>query len=444
MELLSAFENIIWGPAMLVFLGGAGLYLTFGLGFIQFRKLGYAFGELMRGRGRDEENGDITPFNSLMTALSGTVGTGNIVGVATAIFIGGPGALFYMWVIALFGMATKYSECLLGAEYREKTPEGLYAGGPMYYIKNGFGGNFGKILGGIVAVILVVAALGIGNSVQSNSLAATMNLAFGLPPFVTGIMLAILVGLVIIGGIKRIGEVAGKIVPLMILIYVFAGVIVILTHIAQVGNAFVTIFNSAFTGGAALGGFTGATVMMAMQSGVARGVFSNEAGLGSASIAHAAAQTKSPVRQAHIAMLGTFIDTIIICTITGLAIIVTQSYGLGVNGAALTIAAFSDTFGGLGAHIVNIVLMFFVFTTIIAWYFYGERGLNYLGVDKNIVNIYKAVWLILLVLSASADLALVWTLSSVVLGLLVYPNILALLVLSPKIFNKTKEYWQQN
>ena len=444
MELLSAFENIIWGPAMLVFLGGAGLYLTFGLGFIQFRKLGYAFGELMRGRGRDEENGDITPFNSLMTALSGTVGTGNIVGVATAIFIGGPGALFYMWVIALFGMATKYSECLLGAEYREKTPEGLYAGGPMYYIKNGFGGKFGKILGGIVAVILVIAALGIGNSVQSNSLAATMNVAFGLPPIVTGIMLAILVGLVIIGGIKRIGEVAGKIVPLMILIYVFAGVIVILTHISQVGDAFVTIVSSAFTGSAALGGFTGATVMMAVQFGVARGVFSNEAGLGSASIAHAAAQTKSPVRQAHIAMLGTFIDTIIICTITGLAIVVTQSYGLGVNGAALTIAAFSDTFGGLGAHIINIVLMFFVFTTIIAWYFYGERGLNYLGVDKSIVNIYKAVWLILLVLSASADLALVWTLSSVVLGLLVYPNILALLVLSPKIFNKTKEYWQQN
>ena len=288
-------------------------------------------------------------------------------------------------------MATKYSECLLGAEYREKTPEGLYAGGPMYYIKNGFGGNIGKILGGIVAVILVVAALGIGNSVQSNSLAATMNLAFGLPPFVTGIMLAIVVGLVIIGGIKRIGEVAGKIVPLMILIYVAAGIIVILTHISQVGNAFVTIFTSAFSGSAALGGFTGASVMMAVQFGVARGVFSNEAGLGSASIAHAAAQTKSPVRQAHIAMLGTFIDTMIICTITGLVIIVTQSYGLGVNGAALTIAAFSDTFGGLGAHIINIVLMFFVFTTIIAWYFYGERGLNYLGVNKNIVNAYKAV-----------------------------------------------------
>ena len=217
-----------------------------------------------------------------------------------------------------------------------------------------------------------------------------MNLAFGLPPVVTGIVLAIVVGLVIIGGIKRIGEVAGKIVPFMIMIYVFAGIIVILTHISQVGNAFVTIFTSAFTGSAALGGFTGASVMMAVQFGVARGVFSNEAGLGSASIAHASAQTKSPVRQAHIAMLGTFIDTMIICTITGLAIVVTQSYGLGVNGAGLTIAAFSDTFGGLGAHIINIVLMFFVFTTIIAWYFYGERGLNYLGVNKNIINAYKA------------------------------------------------------
>ncbi|MCH9852314.1 MAG: sodium:alanine symporter family protein [Alphaproteobacteria bacterium] len=444
MELLLAFESIIWGPAMLICLGGAGLYLTLGLRFVQFRRLGHAFGEMLRGRGRDEEIGDITPFNSLMTAISGTVGTGNIVGVATAIFIGGPGALFYMWVIALFGMATKYSECMLGAEYREKTPEGLYAGGPMYYIKNGFGGNFGKILGGIVAVILVVAALGIGNSVQSNSLASTMQEAFGLPPLVTGIVLAIAVGLVIIGGIKRIGEVAGKIVPFMIVIYVIAGMIVILTNISEVGNAFVTIVSSAFTGSAALGGFTGATVMMAIQFGVARGVFSNESGLGSASIAHAAAQTKNPVRQAHIAMLGTFIDTIIICSITGLAIVVTQSYGLGINGAPLTIAAFSHTFGGLGAHIVNIVLLFFVFTTIIAWYFYGERGLNYLGVNKNIITGYKTVWLSLVVLSASADLALVWTLSSAVLGLLVYPNVLALMVLSPKIFNKTKEYWQQN
>ena len=440
---IGPINSFVWGPVTLTLLAFVGIYLTVGLKFIQFRKIGFAFGELKRGRKKDEDAGDITPFNSLMTALSGTVGTGNIAGVATAVFIGGPGALVYMWLIGLIGMATKYSECMLGAEYREKTPEGTYAGGPMYYMKNGIGGALGKKLGAIFAVVLLIAGFGIGNGVQSNSIASTMESALGINKLVTGVLLAVIVGLVIVGGIKRIGEVAGKIVPFMVVIYVLAGLMVILVNIGELGNAFATIFNSAFSGHAAAGGFAGATMKMAIQLGFARGVFSNESGMGSAAIAHASAQSKSPVRQAHIAMLGTFIDTIIVCTITGLAIVITGAYTSGATGANLTSTAFAVTYGDAGKHIVNITLLFFVYTTILAWYFYCERGLNYFGASKTAINAYRAVWLAVVVIGATIQLDVIWAFADTANAFMIYPNLIALLWLSPKIFNKTKEFWKE-
>ncbi len=442
-HLLNAVNGFVWGPVTLILLAFAGIYLTIGLRFIQFRKLKHAFSELLRGREKDEDSGDITPFNSLMTALSGTVGTGNIAGVATAVFFGGPGALVYMWLIGLIGMATKFSECMLGAEYREKTPEGHYAGGPMYYMKNGIGGPIGKTLGGFFAVVLLIAGFGIGNGVQANSIASTMEGTLGIPAFVTGIILAAVVGLVIIGGIKRIGDVAGKVVPFMIVLYVATGLFVILVNITELDNALKIIFSSAFSGHAAAGGFAGATMKMAIQLGFSRGVFSNESGLGSAAIAHAAAQTKSPVRQGHIAMLGTFIDTIIVCTITGIAIVITGAYTSGETGAALTSAAFATTYGGLGSHIVNITLLFFVFTTILAWYFYCERALNYFGASKMMITAYRMIWLIVVVIGATAELNFVWTFADTANAFMFYPNIIALIWLSPRIFNKTREYWNE-
>ncbi len=443
LNLFKAIDDAVWGPAMLVVLGCAGIYLTVGLRFIQFRKIGYAFSELFKQHENDDSLGDISPFKSLMTALSATVGTGNIAGVATAIFLGGPGAIFYMWMIALIGMATKYSECMLGVEYREKNENGEHLGGPMYYMKKGIGGSLGTALGGIWAVLLVIGAFGIGNSAQSNSLAKGIEATFGITPLLTGVALAVIVALVIIGGVKRIADVAGKLVPAMFVAYVIAGLIVILINISQIGHALGLIFQHAFTPHAAVGGFAGAAVAQAIQYGVARGVFSNESGLGSAPIAHAAAQTKNPVRQAHIAMLGTFIDTIIICTITALAIIMTGAYTSGDSGVAMTIIAFSSVFGTFGGVLVNIILSVFVFTTIIAWSFYGERGLGYLGVGNTGIFIYRSIWVALIVASATASLNLVWTFSSATIGLLVYPNVLALIWLSPKIFNKTKDFWEK-
>ena len=308
---------------MLALLLGVGIYLTLGLKLMPWRKIGHGFKLLFSGQA-EKDQGDISPFQALMTALSATIGTGNIAGVATAIFLGGPGAVFWMWITALFGMATKYGEAVLAVKYREVDSRGKRQGGPMYYIKNGLGENW-KWLGFLFALFGTVAAFGIGNMVQSNSVADALQSNFKINPTITGVVLAILVGLVILGGIKRIGEVAGKLVPIMAVAYILGSLLVIFTNFVNIGDAFKLIFTSALSGTAATGGFAGAAVWAAIRFGVARGMFSNEAGLGSAPIAHAAAQTNDPVRQGMIGMLGTFIDTIIICTMTALVIIVDRS-----------------------------------------------------------------------------------------------------------------------
>jgi len=374
-ELISTINGFIWGPVMLVLILGTGLYLMIGLGAMPLRRLGYGFHQLFAGR-TGSGAGDISPFNALMTSLSATIGTGNIVGVATAVSIGGPGAMFWMWCTALVGMATKYSEAVLAVEFRETDEMGRKVGGPMYFIRNGLGRRW-QWLGFLFAVFGAFAGFGIGNSVQANSVADALHAAFAIPEWVTGSVLAVLVALVLLGGIQRIAQVAGKLVPFMAITYLLVTGLILLVHFSAIPSALVLIVKSAFTPVAAGGGFAGASIMLAMQMGVARGIFSNEAGLGSAPIAHAAAETNSPVRQGTIAMLGTFIDTIILCTMTGLVLVVTDSWGSGLRGAELTATAFSDVLP-YGDKVVAVCLTLFAFTTILGWSYYGERCSEFL------------------------------------------------------------------
>lgn len=439
-DLLNTLSNFIWGPIMLALLLGVGIYLTLGLKLMPWRKIGYGFKLLFSGKA-DKDQGDISPFQALMTALSATIGTGNIAGVATAIFLGGPGAVFWMWITALFGMATKYGEAVLAVKYREVDSRGKRQGGPMYYIKNGLGDNW-KWLGFLFALFGTIAAFGIGNMVQSNSVADALQSNFNVDPLITGIVLAILVGLVIIGGVTRIGEVAGKLVPLMAIAYVGGSLIVIFANFGEVGNAFNLIFSSAFSGTAASGGFAGAAVWAAIRFGVARGVFSNEAGLGSAPIAHAAAQTNDPVRQGMIAMLGTFIDTIIICTMTALVILLTGAWTSGENGASLSTLAYGQGISG-GNYIVTIGLVIFAFTTLLGWSYYGERCAEFIfGV--NIIIPYRILWVAAILIGTMIKLNLVWLLADVMNGFMAIPNLIALAVLSPVIFKVTKDYLNKN
>ena len=439
---ISEINSFAWGPPMLIILGFTGLYLTFGLRALQFSKIPYAF-RLLFAKNIAKEEGDIPPFNSLMTALSATVGTGNIAGVATAIALGGPGAVFYMWLIALVGMATKYAEAVCAVHYREKDANGRFVGGPMYYLKNGVGAKMpglGKFFGLLFAIFGAVAAFGIGNGVQVNSMADVLATDFGVPTYVTGIVVALLAGIAILGGVKRIGNVAAKLVPTMIVLYLGASIIIILINIAEVPAAIALIVKSAFSPVAATGGFAGAAVAAAIRFGVARGVFSNESGLGSAAIAHGAAQTSSPVRQGYIAMLGTFIDTIIVCTLTALVIITTGEWSSGLNGAPLTSSAFGTAFEG-GHYIVAIALPVFAFTTILGWSYYGERCWQYLfGDSQSRLMIYKVIWIIAILWFANQKVDFVWNLADTFNGLMALPNIIGLLILSPIIFKLTKEY----
>ncbi|MDH3609713.1 MAG: sodium:alanine symporter family protein [Gammaproteobacteria bacterium] len=430
----------MWGPIMLALLLGVGIYLTIGLKLMPWRKIGYGFKLLFSGQA-DKDQGDISPFQALMTALSATIGTGNIAGVATAIFLGGPGAIFWMWITALFGMATKYGEAVLAVKYREVDSRGKRQGGPMYYIKNGLGDNW-KWLGFLFALFGTIAAFGIGNMVQSNSVADALQSNFNVNPMITGIVLAILVGLVIIGGVKRIGEVAGKLVPIMAIAYIAGSLLVIFANFGQVGNAFSLIFSSAFNGTAASGGFAGAAVWAAIRFGVARGVFSNEAGLGSAPIAHAAAQTNDPVRQGMIAMLGTFIDTIIICTMTALVIILTGAWTSGETGASLSTLAYGQGISG-GNYIVTIGLVIFAFTTLIGWSYYGERCAEFIFGTAIIIP-YRIVWVVAVMTGALIKLNFVWLLADVMNGFMAIPNLIALALLSPIIFKVTKDYLNKN
>ncbi len=440
---LNEISSFIWGPVMLMLLLGVGVYLSIGLKFMPWRKIGHGFKLLFSGQA-DKDQGEISPFQALMTALSATIGTGNIAGVATAIFLGGPGAVFWMWITALFGMATKYGEAVLAVKYREVDNLGNHVGGPMYYIKNGLCDNW-KWLGFLFALFGMVAAFGIGNMVQSNSVADAVKSSFSLDPRVTCIIMAILVGLVILGGIRRIGEVAGKLVPIMAIAYIVGSLIVIFANIAHIGDAFELIFTSAFSGTAATGGFAGAAVWAAIRFGVARGIFSNEAGLGSAPIAHAAAQTKDPVRQGMIGMLGTFIDTIIVCTMTALVIIMTGAWSSGETGASLSTLAYGSGLPG-GNYIVTFGLIIFAFTTILGWSFYGERCAEFIFGVK-IITPYRILWLFAILIGAwpsgesfGEKLNFVWTFSDVMNGLMAVPNLIALALLSPVIFKITKVY----
>ena len=442
-SIFSAIEGVVWGPLMLVLLLGVGLYLQVGLRLIPIRKLGTGFSLLWKGRTTskgDEGDGEVSPFNALMTSLSATIGTGNIAGVATAIFLGGPGAVFWMWMTALVGMATKFAEAVLAVRYREVDEAGDHVGGPMYYIRNGLGKKWAW-LGGTFAFFGAVAAFGIGNTVQSNSVAAGLKESINLPPWITGVVIMVLAGAVILGGIRRIAKVAGKLVPIMAIAYVTAGLLVLIINADAVGSALGLIFGHAFSPISAAGGFAGAAVAKAIQFGVARGVFSNEAGLGSAPIAHAAAQTKNPVRQGLIAMLGTFLDTIVVCSITALAILTSTQWTTGETGAALTSLAFDESLPGIGQYLVSFALAVFAFTTILGWAFYGEKCIEYLfGVKA--IKPYRIVYILAILAGAVAPLDFVWLLASVFNAMMAFPNLIALALLSPVVFKLTKDYFE--
>ncbi|MBM7622809.1 alanine/glycine:cation symporter family protein [Sporohalobacter salinus] len=445
MELLKQIANtvsgFVWGPYMLIFLVGTGIYLTIGVKFRTLTRIPQAFKTLMAGRDKDSQTGegDITPFQTLMTSLAATVGTGNIAGVATAIFLGGPGAVFWMWITALFGMAIKMGEAVLAVLYREYNEEtGKFAGGPMYYIKNGMGDSW-NWLGSAFALFAGVAAFGIGCTVQSNSVAQAVQSNFGIPGYITGIALAVLTFVVIIGGIERIADVTEKLVPLMASIYVIGTIVIILFNIEDLVPAFKLIFNSAFSGHAATGGFAGAAVLQMIRYGVSRGVFSNEAGLGSAAIAHAATTVDRPAKQGVIGMLGGFLDTIVVCTMTALVIIMTGAWTSGVTGAALTAKAFNIGLPGPGGYIVAFGLIFFSFSTILTWSYYGEKSFEYFFGSKVIMP-YRYVWVAAVFLGAVSNLNVVWAIASAMNGLMIVPNLIALLVLSSVIFKEFNGY----
>ncbi len=446
--IIDSVNAFAWGPPMLGILGVTGMLLTLGLVFMPWRKVGYGF-RLLFEKGGATGDGEVKPFNALMTALSATVGTGNIAGVATAIALGGPGAIFYMWLIALFGMATKYAEAVCAVTYREKDATGKYVGGPMYYLRNGvgeFAPELGKWLGLAFAIFGAVAAFGIGNAVQVNSMAAALDNSFGAPAWVTGLVVAALVGIVVIGGIRRIGDVAGKLVPAMIVLYLGAALLILAINVTAIPEAIGLIFTHAFTPAAATGGFAGAAVAAAIRFGIARGVFSNESGLGSAAIAHAAAQTNSPVRQGIIAMLGTFIDTLVVCTMTALVILtsgawtMTGSDGGGLTGAVLTSTGFETSMAG-GQYIVTIALAVFAFTTILGWSYYGERCWQYLFKEKSLV-IYRALWVVAALAFANVKVDFVWNLADTLNGLMAVPNLIGLLLLAPMVFKVTRQYFE--
>ncbi|MDZ7625080.1 MAG: sodium:alanine symporter family protein [Ignavibacteriaceae bacterium] len=434
-------RDIIWGVPLIALLVGTGIYLTFLLKGLQFRKLYHSLWLALVKRKEDNSEGDITHFQALMTALAATVGTGNIAGVATAIAIGGPGALFWMWITGLFGMATKYAEAVLAVKYRIKDKNGNMSGGPMYYLANGM--NL-KWLGALFAVFAAVAAFGIGNMVQSNSVADAVKYSFNLPVEITGIILALATGLVLLGGIKSIGRVTGILVPFMVIFYFLAALFVVIIHIDQIPSVISHVLVEAFTDTAAVGGFAGATIMLTIRSGISRGVFSNESGLGSAPIAAAAAQTKHPVTQALVSMTQTFIDTIVICSMTGFAILVSDVLNTGLTGATLTQKAFETALPGeWGGIIVSIGLIFFAYSTILGWSYYGEKSVEYLLGEKS-VKPYRLLFVLMVFVGAIVKLELVWTFADIMNGLMALPNLIALLGLSGIVAAETRNYFNNS
>ncbi|VXA80057.1 MULTISPECIES: alanine/glycine:cation symporter family protein [Aeromonas] len=439
---LTAIDSFIWGPPLLILLVGTGVYLTLRLGLLQVVRLPLAL-RLVFGRDQGQgKQGDVSSFGALCTALSATIGTGNIVGVATAIKLGGPGALFWMWMAALFGMATKYAECLLAVKYRQQDANGQMAGGPMYYLEKGLGS---KLLAKLFALFGIgVAFFGIGTFPQVNAISDAMSLSFSVPREATAVVLTLTVALVTLGGIKSISSVSSKVVPFMAIFYIVACLGVLVNNAGALPEAIGLVISSAFTGHAATGGFVGASIMLAIQSGVARGVFSNESGLGSAPIAAAAAKTNSCVEQGLVSMTGTFIDTIIICTMTGLTLVVTGVWSGDLSGAAMTSAAFAQ---GLDAHIgqylVSIGLLFFAFTTILGWNYYGERCTEYLfGVKA--IKPYRLIYLVLVASGAFLHLDMIWLLADIVNGLMAVPNLIGLIGLRHVVIAETRAYFSRD
>lgn len=435
-SIVATLSAWVWGPPMLTLLLGTGLYLTILLKGMQFRALPLAF-KLIFHKDHHHE-GDISHFAALMTALAATVGIGNIVGVATAITLGGPGAVFWMWMTGLVGMATKYAEAVLAVKYREKGPHGM-RGGPMYYLANGAGLPW---LGTLFALFTAFAAFGIGNMTQANATAKIFESTFNIAPITTGWVLMILTGLVILGGIRSIGRFTSLLVPFMIVGYVACALVVLAINVEKIPHAFSLIFYHAFNPIAATGGFVGATIAAAMRYGIARGVFSNESGLGSAPIAAAAARTNDPVKQALVSMTQTFIDTLVVCTMTALIILSADSWTMGVSASELTSASIAETLGESGRIIVAVATALFAYSTLIGWNYYGEKAIEYLFGPRAIAA-YRVLFTAAVIVGATTSLEFVWNFSDLANGLMAIPNLIGLLLLAKVVKSETERYFSE-
>ena len=437
-DVLNQIDSIVWGPWLLILLVGTGVYLSCRLGFLQVMKLPRALKLIFFARNKGD--GDIDSFKALCTALAATVGTGNIVGVATAIKLGGPGALFWMWLAAFFGMATKFSEGCLAVKFRQVDADGNIAGGPMYYIEMGLGKKWKPLAVAFALFGIMTAMLGSGTTTQMNAITSSIYAGFGVSTYISCAIITILVAIITFGGLQSISKTASKIVPAMAVIYFVVTVIFLALNASELPHAISEVLTGAFNGTAAAGGFAGAGIMLILRSGIARGLYSNESGLGSAPIVAAAAKTKWPAEQGLISMTGTFIDTIIICTLTGLTIIVSGVWTGTTNGAEMTQAAFATTYGSLAPFILTISLTLFAFTTIIGWNYYGERCWEYLFGTKTI-PIYRIGYIIILASAVFLKLEAIWSLADIVNGLMAIPNLIALLGLSGVITAETKKYF---
>ncbi len=434
---LSAVDSVLWGPPLIILLVGTGIFLTIRLKLLQVLRLPLALRLIFKAK--NQGRGDVSSFKALCVALAATVGTGNIVGVATAVKVGGPGAIFWMWIAAFFGMATKYAEGLLAVKYRSVDANGEIAGGPMFYIRNGLGEKWKPLAVFFAIACILVAFLGIGTFPQVNAIVDSMAITFAFPRVATDVILTVFIAAVTIGGLQSISKVASKLIPFMALFYIAISLGLIVLFIDRLPSAITLILDGAFTSTAAAGGFAGSTIMIAMQNGIARGVFSNESGLGSAPIAAAAAKTKWPAEQGLISMTGTFIDTIIICTMTGLALVLTGVWQGDAAGAAMTTAAFASTYGSVGSQLLTISLILFAFTTILGWNYYGERAVIYLTGTKGVLP-YRLIFIVLIASGAFLKLEAIWVLADIVNGLMAIPNLIALIALSGVVVAETNRY----
>lgn len=435
-------NDIIWGPVMIILILGTGIFFTVKTNFLQIRKFMFMLNKTIFSIFKKPPNTNkklISPFQALTTALAGTIGTGNIVGTATAIAIGGPGALFWIVLSSFFGMITKYAEILLAVKYRVKKPNGKVCGGPMYYIQNGLKNKF---LAFAFALFGLLASFGIGNMAQINSISTSMYNSLKIDPLYTGVAIAIVVSLVIIGNVQRIAKTTEKIVPFMTIFYVLITIIVLVKNHQNILNSILLIMNSAFKETAAVGGFIGSSFMLTVKSGISKGVFTNEAGLGSSPIAHAMADTEHPVVQAMWGIFEVFVDTILICSITGLAIISSGKWNSGLSGTELAISSFSQGLGSLAPHAISFSLLFFAFLSLLGWSFYGEKCLEYILKTDKFNFIYKILFSCIIVVGATSDIKLVWDISDALNGLMAIPNIIALLFLSNVVIKTTRDYFK--